>query len=818
MKILLLILVIMIYHTKTSLIKASIIACVLVAALASVSPTAAQEAGAQIKAVEYKFDGPPGEKTRAVSYVTNRMNVKAGEGFSQRKLDESARNISLKGPYEVMPWVNYGFDGGVKVVIFIRKRLYVKSVVFEPEPPYFNEEELDAMVFVERESYLISRAFLDEDAERIEKGLREAGYAFAEVGYKILEVKDGIKVVFETNAGPFVDVMDIRFEGNEFFSDSDLLGAIESSAMVNGIPVLKNFPWFMYPWFHNTTYVDEKIDGDVKTVTEAYRNAGFLDARVFVQERRYADDFSSITCVIRVHEGIRYEAGKISIKGNALFTTDYLMEKVLLKTGEPLLGDKLEKSRKDILGLYEEKAYINASVRVRRSFETTGNKIDLVFDITEREKVFIEKIEIKGNKYTKEKVARRELSIYPGEPFNLKEMKNSLYRLFGTGYFSKVIPVPKEGSRENWKNLEIELDERRTGSLHFGFTVTSEGGVTGLFMLRQDNFDLFRMPESFMDVINGRALRGAGQKFYVNAQPGTETASYTLAWVCPYFMDTDWNFSTRLFKNTRIWTDFTQSRSGVSFSLGQRFQKDYRFDVAYSLADVAVYDLKSYAPYTVLQSEGNTLVSSITPKFKISKLKVDRFGTRFGGFTASAAYEYASKLLGSDASFGKLSFSGATYGSVIETSSGAKHTVELSGQMMYVHETEGEEYVPVFELGFMGGGGTLRGFRYRQVGPRENDRPTGGRVLTTATFQYAVPIPGAEETMRFVMFSDAGNLAEDWDAYSMDEFRTSVGYGLRIKLGGSAAAPTLVIDFGYPVRRLRGDERKTFYFSLSASF
>ncbi len=781
-------------------------------------PVKAGNARLRVNEINVTFDGPAREKARAESYVLRRIKVAVGEPFVQRDLDESAIAVSAQGRYEVTPYVEF-HDDGVRVQINIRKRALVKSVSFIPPPPALDEDELYAMLVTEAGSYLVDEAFIRDDARRIRDALKAEGYYFAEVDYTLVEIRGTYKVVFKINAGPYVRMSDITFKGNEFFLRKKLLGTIESSVITNGVPVLRAFPWFMSPWFHDTTYVEERVESDAARVADLYHQAGFLDAMAFIEDKNFSDDFSLVNFTVRIHEGKRYHVRSISLKGNKVFTKETLMKKVALKAGDPLLGDKLQQSMRAIKSLYDKNAYIYSRVSVERRFDYTGYEVDLVFNIIENEKIYLEKIEFLGNSKTRDKVIRRELSIFPGEPFNMTEFKKSASRIFSKGYFSKLDRNIEDGSRTGWKKLIIDVEEQNTGNIILGFSYSSEVGLFGRFMLSQNNFDPTDLPESVGDFFSGTAFTGGGQRLNINIQPGTEITTGRIAYTVPYFLDiSDLDLTTSLFFYRRGWSEYTQDTSGITLGFSRRVAKDYHFGMTFKISDVAIYDVKSYAPYTVLQSEGTALVNSVAPTAKISMLEVDRHSTRFGGFMAAASYELASSYFGSDAEFGRLSLAASTYRKIFETIGGYKHTLSLRGGLTWAHEVGDADFVPVYELAFLGGGTSLRGFKLRSVGPRENDHPTGGKARATASLEYSMPIPGAENNFRMVLFSDVGNLAEDWDTFALNEFRMSVGWGLRIKVARGLFAPTFVLDFGYPVRMLEGDRRRTFFFSFASSF
>jgi outer membrane protein insertion porin family len=788
----------------------------LAAAFFAAQPAYAAESGLIVKKIDVIVSGPFAERARIETDVRRKMNVKEGAPYSPAAVDDAVKTLYTEGPYEVVPFIEQDFQGGVRIELRVRKRIYIASITFDPSPPSIDVEEAQRAFMTEPGRFLVDDAFIKNDKSRVEEALRQEGYAFAEVETVLREAAGGYDLVFKCNPGPRVRVGSIEFRGNSFYAPSDLLGRMETSALWDVFFMFRLS--FLVP---GTLYVEERVKSDAERIEDYYHKSGFLDAHAALEERRFGGNFDRVAIAFRIHEGSRYTVRSVAIEGNRLFTSEFLLKAAKISAGDPLTAEKADEAVKAIKTLYDEKAYIYTAIDMDRRFDYAGSGVDLVFRINEGGKAFIEKIDIRGNTKTRSDVIRRELSVYPGEPFNMVELQRSMYRLFGTGYFSKLDKQIEDGSRENWKKLVLEVEEQNTGSLLFGFAYSNEAGLVGRMIFSQNNFDPSDSPESFEEFISGKAFTGGGQQFGINLQPGDLTSSYTVYYNAPYVFGSRLDLSSRLFYFNRFWSDYSEDRSGFSFGFSKRLEKDVSLGLTFNLFNVAIFDIKPLAPLTVYQSEGDAFVSSVTPGLRVTKLQIDRHTTRYGGYQAGCSYELASRLFGSDVDYGALTVSGTTYFKTLELSGGYKHTLCLKGMFFDVHELSGSDFVPVYELGFLGGMGTLRGFAFRQVGPRENDRPTGGRVMATCAAEYSIPVPGVEDNIYFFMFGDAGNVAWSWNTFALDEFRTSLGWGLRIKLGGSPGAmlaPMLELDFGYPVRMMPGDERNTFSFSITTSF
>src|SRR5205823_2135825 len=141
---------------------------------------------------------------------------------------------------------------------------------------------------------------------------------------------------------------------------------------------------------------------------------------------------------------------------------------------------------------YGTRGFIDVRVLPRQNANIETGSMDLVYDILESEKAIIEKIEIKGNVRTKDKVIRRELAVSPGETFDMVRVKRSKTRLMQTGFFERVDTRPEETDVPNHKNLIVGVEEKNTGAFTVGAGFSSVESLVGYIDVQQSNFDLFK--------------------------------------------------------------------------------------------------------------------------------------------------------------------------------------------------------------------------------------------------------------------------------------------------------------------------------------
>ncbi|MFY8059276.1 MAG: BamA/TamA family outer membrane protein, partial [Planctomycetaceae bacterium] len=161
-----------------------------------------------------------------------------------------------------------------------------------------------------------------------------------------------------------------------------------------------------------------------------------------------------------------------------------------------------------------------------------------------------------------------------------------------------------------WVDINVNATEGRTGRLMFGAGVNSNSGLVGNFVWDESNFDLFRPPTTFADILEGRAWRGGGQRFRAEAAPGNLVSRYALTWTDPYFMYTDYSLSVGGFYFNRFYTDWTEDRVGGRVSVGRQFTPEWSGAVALRLEDIEMRNLRAPVPTMVQQWVGHNFLST----------------------------------------------------------------------------------------------------------------------------------------------------------------------------------------------------------------
>ncbi|MCX7915518.1 MAG: outer membrane protein assembly factor BamA, partial [Verrucomicrobiae bacterium] len=421
---------------------------------------------------------------------------------------------------------------------------------------------------------------------------------------------------------------------------------------------------------------------------------------------------------------------------------------------------------------------------------------DLVYQIREGELTYIERIPIRGNTKTKSKVIRRELAVAPGDIYNTVKVDASVERLKNLGYFSKVEATPEPTTVPGRKDLVINVEEQRTGSVTFGAGFSSIDKLVGFVELTQGNFDLFNPP----------TFTGGGQKLRLRLQLGTERKDYVLSFTEPWFLDQRLALGVDLFRRENTYQSryYAEDRLGGAVRLEKALNEFLRAELEYSLQNIELR-VDPTASKELQSQDGERLRSALSLAL-VHDTRDSVFLTTRGNRTEFSV-ELVGGPWGGDVNVYKLNAKTTFYfplfnGHVLQllaaagvvdafgSTSGSGPTVTEIVKGVPVQRKVND--VPIFDRYFLGGANTLRGFKYRGVGPRDVlGEPIGGNTYCNATVEYTIPIV---ERVRGAIFFDIGNVWADAYEFSTD-FKANVGVGVRLNL----PIGPLRLDYGHPV-------------------
>lgn len=349
--------------------------------------------------------------------------------------------------------------------------------------------------------------------------------------------------------------------------------------------------------------------------------------------------------------------------------------------------------------------------------------------------------------------------------------------------------------------LQPELEETQTGRFMFSVGVNSELGVVGSIVIDEQNFDWTRFPRSWEDIRNATAFRGAGQRFRLEAMPGSRVQRYTISFTEPYLMDTRVSLGLSGHYYERRFYEWDESRAGGRVALGYQFVPDLSGTLTYRGENVKVFN--PIVPPGVIPELDEVIGASTLHGFRAG-LTLDK---RDNTFLATEGYLFD---IGFEQVIGTFHYPRADvdfrkYFLLRQHPDGSgRHVLSLSSRMAI---TGGD--TPLYDHYFAGGFSTIRGFDFRGASHRVRGLVVGGHFMLLNSIEYLFPIT-ADDTLRGVVFCDTGTVEpsiNDWT----DRYRVAPGFGLRITIPAMGPAP-IALDFAFPVSKEQGDDRQVFSF------
>ncbi len=745
---------------------------------------------AKVGTVTVRFLG-----TANVSEDVVRANIQTREG---QELDGAALDRDIRSLYrtQLFEFVEIKHsdpkpDNTVDLVYEVTPKYRVLAVRFDG-----NERVRDSRL--ERETKTRANLPLDErlvkeDAEKLREYYQKAGYNQISVYYEIERDRTtGFgTVIFNISEGPRVKIRQVRFEGNDNIKARRLRKEMETKR------------WWMFSWLTGSgRFKDEVFEDDLDKLRDFYREEGFLDVEIPVERISYDYPSSgSLVLTVPIVEGRQYKIGEISFVGNELYESPLLNLLLTQRSGMTFKPSELDKDVETLENFYGRGGYLETRVRLVRKPNISTGDIDIEYTFDESEQYSVESVNIEGNSKTKSVVILRELVLGPGDVFNTERMNISKNRLDNTRFFEDVNMTPEVTNIPGRRNLKVVVREGRTGNLTFGAGFSSLESAVIFAEVSQSNFDLFNRRSFF---------QGDGQKFRLRMQLGSRSSEVVMSFEEPWLFERELAVGGQVFRASSDYNSalYEEIRTGGEIYLRKRLFEwvEGRFSYTYEVVEIANVDPSASPIFQEL--EGEQRVSKLG--FQLLRDTRDKIINTTSGNRAELLTEFAGGPLGGDVNYYKAEFRGSQFLPLFATQS---QVLSIIGRLGVVENFGDSNSVPFYDRFFLGGPYTLRGFEYRDVGPRDpTGEPLGGKSYGLLSLEYTIDIVSP---IRFAIFYDAGFVNEDAYDFSPGRYNDNFGVGLGLFVAG---AP-LRLDFGIPITSDgTNDEGNQFNFSFGTRF
>ena len=737
-----------------------------------------------------------GNATVSTAIIRNLIRTRPGDAFDPATVEEDYQRVyGLKKFANVQAKVE-PTAGGVIVIFDVSEQRQIKEIRFIGNTHLETETLLGLIELKAGESIDPFRISVARQA--IQRLYLERNYpqAHIEIAQDAL-TKEG-QLIFNIVEGPHVRIRKIQIVGNHSYTDDKIKDQVKSGT------------WFLF--FSPGRFDPETVEDDVGAIRQFYQQHGFFDVRVG-RKIVVSPDQTEVMITFVVDEGLRYKAGHITFKGAATVSEKTLRDGLKLIEGRAYDQDLLRRDVRSIVkdysavgGFIYQPQSQNAdylSIETKTVFNKEAGTVDLIHEIHEGRQFRVGRILVRGNAKIQDKVFLRELRVSPGQQYNSSEFQDAIDRMRGTNLVTGVQVTPI-GEGPEVRDVLVEVKENQTAFFTVGAGFTSNAGVLGNISYEQRNFDISNWPTTFSEAFSTRAFTGAGQYFKIQLEPGTEQSRASVSFQEPYLFDQPYAFGLNLYYSTRTREHYDEVRAGVTTSLGRRFGRDWiaRLTLRGEDVEIRAVQNKALRAPEILDARGHHTITSAGLDLRRDTTDNPLLPSR--GSVIGAGYEHVGAF-GGEANFDKFTADASAYYTLKEDLLDRKTILAVRARAGYIRGD-----APFFEQFYGGGGGSVRGFRYRGISPRsgpDND-PIGGTFTTTGTVEVGFPLFG--ETLRGVVFTDAGTVERD---VRISTIRSSVGFGVRLTLPIFGQVP-IALDFGFPITKARTDDTQIISFSL----
>ncbi len=717
------------------------------------------------------------EPETVLSYLT----LQRGEAFDAYEVNESLKSLFATGLFSDISF----YKQAQTLVIDAVENPIINEVAFEG-----NETVDDSSLRSEikmRPRSVYSRSRVQNDVERITQIYRRLGRFSITVDPKLIALdQNRVNIVFEISEGAKTKIQAINFIGNKRFDDDVLRGVIQS----------KEERWYRF-LTADDNYDEDRIAYDEDLLRRFYLSQGYADFKTDASVAELSPDRKDFFVTYTITEGERYRFGDIKFDNRLLDLDEtVLKESLVTEKGDWYNAELVEDMTLELTDRAANLQYGFVEVEPSIELDSVNKIVNLTYVIKESPRVFVERIEIKGNVRTLDEVIRREMELLEGDPYHRRKLQKSEQQIRDLNFFESVNVETLRGSQPDLAVIQVTVKEQSTGELSVGAGFsTTDGPLTDLS-------------------IRERNLLGRGQDLLLSTTIAGDAQEFDLRFTEPYFLDRDILAGVDIFHVTRDLQDessYDQQLTGGRLRMGYTLGRDLRHELRYGLKTNEITDVDPTASLFIQNQIGERSTSEIghTITYDVRDSRIEPTQ----GHLVSLSNDLAG--LGFDARYFSTRVKGAKYFPVKD-----QWVFHVLGEVGYIFGY-GDEDVEIAERYFIGDT-TLRGFDRAGIGPRDaaTGDALGGNKFVRSTAELSFPLGKfvRDGGLKGHLFTDAGTLydVDDTGAGIEDDnsIRLSTGLGLSWK---SPLGP-LRADFAFPIMKEDYDDDQVFSFSFGTRF
>ena len=717
-----------------------------------------------------------GNKRIETETVISNLPLKVGDSFDDLQLNQALKDLFATGYFAD---VQIRRAGG-KLIIEVIENSLINRISFEGNSKLKDEKLTEEIQLRPRE--VLSRTKIQSAQQRILEIYRRMGRFDATVEPKVIRLEENrIDLVFEINEGEVTYVRKINFIGNKHFTSSRLEEQLFT----------KRYRWFRL-WASDDTFDPDRFTADQQNLQQYYFDMGYPDFRLVSAVAELSPDHKDFYLTFTVEEGEKYTYGKVDIVSHLKqVNAEDLKAFMDIKSGEQFSRKQIERNITTLnthVGTY---GYAFADIQPRIEKNREKKTVDLIFEVKEGPRVYIERIDVVGNDRTRDEVIRRELNMLEGDAYNSTKVKRAEKNLKDLGYFKKSEILVEPGTAPDKARLVVKLEEQPTGEMGVAAGFSTLDGILGNVKFTERNF------------------MGTGRIVHASVTIARRMQEFDVGITDPYFLGYSLEAGLDLFRvrSTRL-SNFVSASNGVSPHIAYALTEHLSQTLTYTLKDDHISSVAPGSSVFISQQAGKFVTSALG-----QSLVYDRRDSRIdptSGYALSLSNTYAG--LGGKVNYLKNSIGASWFYSPVEDV-----VLNVRGTIGDI-EKAGKNPIRIVDSILLGAD-TFRGFEYAGIGPRDSKTgdPLGGTRFWTGTIETLFPIGLPNEFgVKGAVFTDFGTTWKPGvtgpNINDKRTLRASVGIGL----SWTSPFGPLKIDYAIPVKRQKFDQTQRFLFGFSS--
>lgn len=671
------------------------------------------------------------------------LNLKEGDDATPAALDASLRSLYRSGLFKD---VKLSEDDGVLTVL-VKENPIINRVSIEGADEIAFDKVQKELKLGPRSIYTLSK--VQDDMERIYQLYRAKGFFAAKVEPQIIDRdQNRVDLIFKITEGPDSRIRRIDFIGNHAFSRSELRDQVFS---------IEDAWWnFMSD---NDVYDPDRLEADQEKLRRFYAQSGYPDFKVENAVAEFSPDQKGFYLTFTINEGPRYKFGNVKLVSEKEgLDTKPLEDLVRTDSGDWYNSDRIEDTITAITDDLNRKNYAFLVVDPQVKRNEKERTVDVSYVLRDGPKVYVERIDVKGNVRTQDRVIRREFTLAEGDPLNPAKLRQSQNNVKDLDYFKKVDVKQVEGSAPDRKVVEVNVEEQSTGDLQLGAGYSTDEGPLADFGIKERN------------------LLGRGQALAFSTSLSTKRQNFNVSFTEPYFLDRDISATFDIFNtrtNNNSLSSYIRHQTGAGVRFGYPLSQYLKEQIGYRFTKDKVSDVDGNASIYIKEQQGERDTSMVSHDLTYDRRDSKLWPTQ--GYMVSLTTDVAG--LGGDTKYMRNVLTASHYWSMYDT-----WTFMLRAETGYIFGFE-DNRLNINDRFFVGGQ-NFRGFKSGGVGPHDvtTDDSLGSNLYGIGTAELTFPLGLDDVGIKGHAFSDVGTAGDvGFKAAGVkddESLRLSAGFGL----------------------------------------